>query len=337
MDVNVVIIHHDDPDGRAAAVIALTAVSDRRLPERFLHPRFRTLNPADDDPRTVVRLVGTGCEDPSSVGWHRTRVLEVDYKDAVDISYFVPGACVIIVDFSFKPDQMAKIVEAIGPEGEVIWIDHHATAAAYSYEFPGLRDFSDKGQSGAELTWQYFFPEVELPEWVRLLGDYDTFRLKEAGRSLLFYEGLKLHEQSPLKDCVWKSLWSAAPLGGNQWSSRPITVEEVIKEGRLATSYRDNYCEQMLRGYGYEIEFEGHKALVLNLYRFGSGQFGSRFSQYPICIAYIHDGSKFTVSLYSETVDVGALAKKHGGGGHRGASGFVCEQLPWACPGSCLG
>lgn len=38
---------------------------------------------------------------------------------------------------------------------------------------------------------------------------------------------------------------------------------------------------------------------------------------------------QFTVSLYSETVDVGAIAKAHGGGGHKGAAGFVCDTLPW--------
>jgi nanoRNase/pAp phosphatase (c-di-AMP/oligoRNAs hydrolase) len=41
------------------------------------------------------------------------------------------------------------------------------------------------------------------------------------------------------------------------------------------------------------------------------------------------DGSQYTVSLYSETIDVSVIAKKHGGGGHKGAAGFVCPKLPF--------
>ena len=37
------------------------------------------------------------------------------------------------------------------------------------------------------------------------------------------------------------------------------------------------------------------------------------------------------VSLYStrEDVDCGAIAKSLGGGGHKGAAGFICDELPW--------
>jgi nanoRNase/pAp phosphatase (c-di-AMP/oligoRNAs hydrolase) len=35
------------------------------------------------------------------------------------------------------------------------------------------------------------------------------------------------------------------------------------------------------------------------------------------------------VSLYSEKVDVSIIAKNHGGGGHAGAAGFICRDLPF--------
>ena len=54
-----------------------------------------------------------------------------------------------------------------------------------------------------------------------------------------------------------------------------------------------------------------------------------KLRRYPVCIAYIHDGEKFTVSLYSESVDVSVIAKAHGGGGHKGAAGFICAELPF--------
>jgi nanoRNase/pAp phosphatase (c-di-AMP/oligoRNAs hydrolase) len=73
----------------------------------------------------------------------------------------------------------------------------------------------------------------------------------------------------------------------------------------------------------------GQKAYALNAYRFGSQGFGEKAKEYPVCIAFIYDGRQFTVSLYSETVDVSTIAKSFGGGGHKGAAGFVCKELPF--------
>lgn len=35
----------------------------------------------------------------------------------------------------------------------------------------------------------------------------------------------------------------------------------------------------------------------------------------------------WTYSMYSKTVDVSNIAKKYGGGGHRGAAGFNTDKL----------
>jgi oligoribonuclease NrnB/cAMP/cGMP phosphodiesterase (DHH superfamily) len=182
---------------------------------------------------------------------------------------------------------------------------------------PGLRNFEDKGDAGCELTWKYFYPALPLPMAVRLIGDYDKWALKMPD-SKVFYEGMKLLPNAPDSD-IWIDLLA----------DNPNDVYAVIKSGRTATTYRDNYCAGLCKSFGYEAELDGHHAYACNQYMFGSGGFGERFGKYPLCIAYIHDGKKFTVSLYSETVDVGAIAKAHGGGGHKGASGFVCETLPF--------
>lgn len=90
------------------------------------------------------------------------------------------------------------------------------------------------------------------------------------------------------------------------------------------------YCEKICQEFGYEIEWEGHRAFATNFYQFGSKGFGDRMSEFAFCAAYIHDGERFTVSLYSiKDVDVSVICKKHGGGGHKGAAGFVCENLPF--------
>jgi oligoribonuclease NrnB/cAMP/cGMP phosphodiesterase (DHH superfamily) len=203
----------------------------------------------------------------------------------------------------------------------VIWCDHHATVKEYGYDVPGERDFTAKGKAGCECTWKFFFPRVRCPNWIRVLGDYDAWRMQEKELCLPFYEGLKLEEQSPSNP--W-NIWQA--LLKDQTDSLATSVAE---RGRTATRYRDNYCGELRTAFGYETTIGDNRAYALNAYRFGSQGFGEKMNEYPVCIAYIHNGRRFTVSLYSETVDVSLIAKSFGGGGHKGAAGFICDTLPW--------
>jgi len=244
--------------------------------------------------------------------------IEVDYKDKIDVDAIQPNEEIIILDFSFKPDVMAKVLEKTK---RVIWIDHHKTAKEYPYLglVGGLRDFEDKSMSGCELTWNYFCDENDVPEAVLLIGDYDKWALKFQPDCFEFYEGMKLEKNDP-KALVWGILFGP---NADPW------VDEIKEHGEVAIKYRDNYCAEIIKSNGYEIEIDGYKGFALNLYGFGSKTFGDLFHTYDFCLAYIHDGEKFTVSLYSGKIDVSVIAKKYGGGGHVGASGFTCEILPF--------
>ena len=56
----------------------------------------------------------------------RLEFIEMDYKDSVDYSHWNSKfEDVIIVDFSLKPDEMQALRSR---SGDVVWIDHHATA-----------------------------------------------------------------------------------------------------------------------------------------------------------------------------------------------------------------
>lgn len=243
---------------------------------------------------------------------------ETDYKDPAPEDNNIRNMDIIIVDFSYKPEVMDRIIKVAK---SVTWIDHHTTAKDYPYQdLPGFRDFKDKSMSGCELTWKYYFPTQFMPDAVRLIGDYDKWALNYQPECFEFYEGMKLK----LKEVMFpgSSFWEIL-LKDNYW------IPQIIEDGKTAILYRDNYCNDLCRSFGYETEIDGHKAYACNQFMFGSKGFGHRFEQYPLCLAYIHDGVKFTVSLYSTQVDVSAIAKKYGGGGHKGAAGFVCDILPW--------
>ena len=242
--------------------------------------------------------------------------IETDYRLPLPKDDAIKDNDIIIVDFSFKPDDMQHIIDIAH---SVVWIDHHATAKEYPYQkLCGLRNFNDKEEAGCELTWKYYFPDEKMPDAVKLIGDYDKWALKLQPQCFQFYEGLKVTPgtNSPLS-VIWK------------WLFIDCEVGNTISHGKIVIQYRDNYCSKLCKSFGYETEIDGVRAYACNQYMFGSQGFGELFDKYPLCLAYIHDGEKFTVSLYSITVDVSVIAKNHGGGGHKGAAGFVCNELPW--------
>lgn len=270
----------------------------------------------DADGRCAAAIVSRLWDSKSDL-----KFIELDYNMEVP----VPSGAddverIYIVDFSVKPDVMEKLLA----RGIALrWIDHHKSAQNYPYQYvPGLRDFKDKHLSGCELTWQYLFPDMTMPAAVRLIGDYDTWRLKEAPLSVNFHEGLKLCDTQPGAP-IWSTL-----LGEGE----PYLVTTIADEGSLVIKYRDRYAQDIRKSYGYTTYFEGYHAYVVNLYKMGSAAAGNdNLSQYAVVLCYIHDGVRFVVSVYSKhpDVDCSNIAVKYGGGGHKGAAGFTCEVLPW--------
>jgi len=141
-----IVLHHNDLDGRCAAAIVNLQVA-----------------PLEGEKRRIF--------------------IETDYKDVFDVKQVQASERVWIVDFSLKPDVMKELLKVTD---RVYWIDHHKTAEAYDYgrELMGVRDFSEPGKSGALLAWEYTQPIAnpqEPPLAVQLVSDYDTWQHKLDG------------------------------------------------------------------------------------------------------------------------------------------------------------
>ena len=254
---------------------------------------------------------------------HSVRPYEMDYKDDADFSAISEDDYALILDFSFKPDVMADLQARADI---VIWCDHHQTAKDYGYDVTGgYRDFTDKGLAGCECTWRWAYPNDVLPEAVRLIGDYDSWRLALAPKCFQFYEGLKLEDSDPAA-AIWDDLVNPAVC---QLNGDGPFIGEIIERGKTAIQYRDTYCAEMRKAFGFETRIGGCRAYALNAYRFGSLAFGPLMDDYDVCAAFAYDGKRWTVSLYSTSVDVSVIAKKMGGGGHKGAAGFTRDSFPF--------
>jgi oligoribonuclease NrnB/cAMP/cGMP phosphodiesterase (DHH superfamily) len=251
----------------------------------------------------------------SCTGYAPIEFIEMDYKDVVEVQKIKQDELIYIVDFSFKPDVMKEVLKKTT---NIVWLDHHKTAFDYDYgrEITGKRDVK---YAGCELAWRWCYTGKEIPRSVELIGDYDKWALRFEPSCFEFYEGLKTYNTAP-ESTVWDDLFDDVEM-----------IRTVCERGKLCIKYRDGYCADIRQSYGYQVNWEGYECYAMNAYMMGSKAFGPMFDQFPICIAYIHDGMEFTVSLYSQqdNIDVSSICVKYGGGGHKGAAGFHCTELPF--------
>jgi oligoribonuclease NrnB/cAMP/cGMP phosphodiesterase (DHH superfamily) len=147
------------------------------------------------------------------------------------------------------------------------------------------------------------------------IGDRDTWTWKYGEDTRDFFNGSELYDLHPLNEENWNVLFE-----------HPEIIRE---EGYSIERYKTQHSQNYLKDYGFEVEFEGHKANCVNIGKVGTEFFDSIEYQHPLLISYAFNGKEYIVSLRSETIDVGALALKYGGGGHHGASGLTCKDLPW--------
>jgi hypothetical protein len=111
----------------------------------------------------------------------------------------------------------------------------------------------------------------------------------------------------------------------------------IIREGRVVMRYVDQENRKYCTAGAFETELDGLRCIAVNKLLTNSQLFDSVWNpeKYDAMLTFgLRDG-KWTVSLYStrEDVDVSAICKARGGGGHKGAAGFQCVELPFTLAG----
>ncbi|MCK9460583.1 MAG: hypothetical protein M0R80_13170 [Proteobacteria bacterium] len=243
--------------------------------------------------------------------------IEMQYEKPVPFEIISKDEDVYIVDFSFNQTDFEKLQTITN---NIVWIDHHASCLKYPYtkEF-GRSDwcnFHDKGPSGCELTWMFMEYGKFPPSIVEMIGDYDSWRLQIPNSSAL-HIGLKLYDTHPTSK-FWSNIFNGI-----------TNLDEIIIKGNACNQYRDAYCKNLIKDFGFKTEILGIKAFACNQYRFGSQGFGDLMNKYQVCIAFIFNGTEYVYSLYSTDpkINCAEICQKFGGGGHKGAAGFHSKEL----------
>jgi oligoribonuclease NrnB/cAMP/cGMP phosphodiesterase (DHH superfamily) len=259
----------------------------------------------------------------------------INYGEVFPMETIGEDEIVFMVDFSLNPISLMWDLKARCKQ--LVWIDHHRSAIhEYIDEFR-KRDgrFIDGsrviGNAGCELTWEYLYPDKPMPEFIRLLGRYDVWDQSDLNKwneeILPFQMGMRLTETDPSKNTdIWPMTLKMITVGDEK---RIIDIN--ICNGKTIIAYQKQQNAAYMRSHSYEIEWEGHKCLMLNSGKENSQTFESMYDpqKHDLMVAYSNvRGIYWAVSLYSETIDCSEIAKKYGGGGHKGAAGFTCNELP---------
>jgi oligoribonuclease NrnB/cAMP/cGMP phosphodiesterase (DHH superfamily) len=263
------------------------------------------------------------------------RCVRINYKMKFPLEMVRPNEQVWIVDYSISPEEMRQLLMVTE---DIIWIDHHKSAIdkyiGFEYNLKGLRK---NGISGCMLTHCYLtmlnmegvtHPDPDnlycignCPEYVKLIDDWDIHPtpFKYGDNTRYFQSAMYAYDFNPTSP-NWLKFYTNKNF-----------VEELIAEGKGIVKYKSNWAKLYL-SIGYATEFEGHKCFALNMGMCSSDNFESIADQgYDILMPFSYDGEQFKVTMYrvNPSLDMSKIAEKYGGGGHFGAAGFQCLELPF--------
>lgn len=240
----------------------------------------------------------------------------INYDEDFPWNIIKQGDIVYMVDFSLPKDDMIKLDSMC----DFTWIDHHINAIQEMKKLITYNFLNDE-YAACQLTWMYLFHDRPVPKVVNLLGNYDIWNHEDPD-VLPFQMGLKLYNLDPHSDFKqWQKLFTSSFIF-------PY-YKRFIKIGKNILKYQETKNKQMIKN-AYEVEFEGYKTIALNTMGSNSFVFNSLDDVYDIKILYYNNGNKWIYTLYSDdesTINVGAIAKKYGGGGHFHAAGFNLNEL----------
>lgn len=257
---------------------------------------------------------------PDGQSTEESEYIGIDYKDEFPFNDIKENETVIIVDFSLqKEGEFSKLFKITK---NIIWIDHHKTAINKHIEFEQLVGIRSCENAGCELTWEFCFANKEMPLAVKYAGRYDIWDFSEHGETLNeFQAGIRLEKHYP-ENYVWECLLDI--------EKSEEVLPELLKQGKIALRFRINRYASLIKAFSFFANFEGHKAICCNVGATSSQLFDSVKEDYDLMMPFVFDGRQWTVSIYStKSIDCSEIAKKYGGGGHKGAAGFQCKELPF--------
>ena len=297
-----------------------------------------------------------GCADGTAAGWvfwqHAKNIKSFKMPEFWGAKYGddpiplekVRGKTVVVVDFSYDRGYTEKIN---GEAKQLVVLDHHKS---HQKELEGLSyAIFDMSRAGCQIAWDYIYPPQTSgkarPNFINYIADRDLWTWK-----------------LPSSRAVNKALYLK-----NYTSSfeevdklRTVKFEELAREGRVFVIYEDRILEKLSRFWSTRYFFSNpplRKGLVLiesvppsvrdpgPVYKvmlieavFLQSELGNNLSEahpdHDFAVMYRFDVPSQTWyfscrAREKSTLDLGAILKCYGGGGHPKAAGFEIQSSEW--------
>ncbi len=235
------------------------------------------------------------------------------------------GQRIYLLDFSYPRET---IIELAKKAAHITIIDHHKTAQAdLSTPFPREHDGDtlcpidttfNMEKSGAMLAWEHFHPGTKAPKLIEYIQDRDLwkFNLEDTKE---FTKGLQLYPE-------WRHWTKYIGENGEQ------EIEQTIRDGLAINCYLDTQAHIITETPPTHWAIENQTVPVYNLPGFMmSDTLALALKKYPdtpYAVGFFYKDHQLIYSLRSRAgsdIDVSAIAKRHGGGGHKHAAGFTIK------------
>ena len=222
------------------------------------------------------------------------------------------------VDFCYPAPVMRRVIAA---NTRVVVLDHHKSqeeaiflASEYKYALDN---------SGCVIAWRYFHPGKGVPYLLEVIQDNDLFLFTNP-------ESHRLVASLQYAAHTFKEFDRIAKMMQTKRGRM-----SMLRDGDVLKNAEDMMIARLVER-AERVVFEGYTVYAVNtpLYYSQIANVISRVKKVPFGITWFYREGKLQVSLRTSKsgVDVSQLAKKYGGGGHRGAAGFALDYtgvFPW--------
>lgn len=302
------IYHHTDADGYGSAAVVMTYL---KLTSNF-----------DPWASNTIKLISYNYQELDTF----LPMPENDIQNNSEI---------YIVDLSVSTGTLEKFIQflemAFKKKCKVTWIDHHKSSV--NPEFKELLDkrfviynfekYVDTNYCAAHNCFVYLiqgkYKNINLPEIIRVIDDYDCWKLKLDGTKE-FNVGFGLYNRNLPTNPDWYK-WLT-----NRQDSLTI-IKNSIEAGKTINAWLDIDDTNKFNQSAFETTLCGLSCCAINARR-NSDIFRTDKS-YDILLSYLYNGSNYIYSVYSKNPNVycNKVAEMFGGGGHQGAAGFTTKKL----------
>lgn len=251
------------------------------------------------------------------------------YADSKEIDIdeeSLEDAIVYFLDFCTKDKRQLRRIAS--KARQVYILDHHKTASDMIGEMKKLPSNIDiehmtMEDSGALITWNFFYPTEAAPLFVKYISDNDTWKHEMPG-VIEFMAWFDLMEPETTADIF--NLVADFPKTPSDFAE-----SSQYRRGKVALKFKQILIEQC-EGLAFEAEIGGVKVMKVNsgFIKINS-QLGNNLVEKHKMPAWVWfermgaNGPEIYNSIRSadDLPAANEIAQKFGGGGHRNAAGFI--------------